>query len=267
MSDTQIEAPLHEFTGKSLERKFQYFDILLPLYEDSFREAVSLERDSLMDTAEELDRELGNLARRSRAAQTAKSLVPEMRQLRVRGLQVFLFLHTSRRLLNVVKHRLTAQARISGLDREGTILKIDLDMSEVDLIFRRADKLVGKPTPQFTRLDEIKLFLKAVFLPLTSRLRQSFFGESSRKYAAANARNDFFLDEGNIRSTGIEPGRGNLASRPASSYAVSSWICSPLRHPRYSRTQWNSLFGIQALGLLCCSGFTDDFALDFTPFL
>ena len=77
----------------------QRLDPVLRHFDDGVRESVSEERQALIQRGQQLDDALRSVRVRMEAHEL-KPLVQEMRKLRVRGLQFFLFLRTSHRRLN-----------------------------------------------------------------------------------------------------------------------------------------------------------------------
>jgi hypothetical protein len=180
MQDNRI---IRDFAQAHIDRAMQALNLVLPHYDQSIREKLSDEQRFLLGTAEELDDSLNKLVGRCAAAKTAKPLVTEMRNLRIRGLRFFRFLHTSRRLLKITGRRLDLRARIEGLDGEATVLKLDLEMMETDLLMQRADELIGKAPKRIAWNDEVHLFVETTLLPFKSKLREVGFGLVHEKYA------------------------------------------------------------------------------------
>jgi hypothetical protein len=185
MHDDRI---LHNYAEALIDRAMQAFNLILPHYDESTQVKFSEERQSLIETAHQLDDALHRLSSRCTAATNSKALVVEMRKLRMRGLQFFFFLHASRRLLNVMTRRLTAQARIAGLDGGTRILKMDVSMSETDLLLYETDNFLRANELQPIELkpiNELDLFLRTALLPLTSKQRERAFESARLKYAKA----------------------------------------------------------------------------------
>src|SRR5216684_684615 len=186
---------ISEYAGALIERAMQRLSTVLPHYDSSLRTAFSDERQFLIDRASRLDDVLEGLIKRCAEARVSKPLVIEMRKLRIRGLQFFLFLRASNRLLRTITRRLAAQARIEGYDAEVNMLKTELDMAETDSEFFEVDEMFRtlpeplkkkwKPLKPMSWINEINVFLRGCLLPVKSIRNKKPFEQVARMYAKA----------------------------------------------------------------------------------
>jgi hypothetical protein len=175
------DGPFKDFAEGDIRRRKEYFNLLLPFYPEAVGTALSDEIELLMGTAEALDISLRNLWERCAAAKDSRTLVNEMRELRVQGLRFLLFLRTSKQLLKVLMRRLSTQAEMMALGTEITFLKMNKDFPEIDLVGRRLGSL-PHDEERLTRAGEFKLAVEVLFLPLSSRIREEAFRAPPSKF-------------------------------------------------------------------------------------
>jgi hypothetical protein len=114
--NTSSRSSIKTFAEDRTHQDIQLLAFVLPHYEETVRDDIVQQQQSVLQIADQLDRALRDLINRCATATYAKSLAREIRQLRMRRLQFFGFLRTSRRLLRLASRRIAAQARIDGLD-------------------------------------------------------------------------------------------------------------------------------------------------------
>ncbi|HEV7673703.1 MAG TPA: hypothetical protein VGQ12_04150 [Candidatus Angelobacter sp.] len=185
---------LSEFADELIENAMQRLSIMLPHYDKSLLDGFSDERKSLIDRANQLDDALQSLIQRCAAARESEPLVIEMRKLRIRGLQFFLFLRASKRLLRTITRRLAANARISGYDAEINMLRTEISFAETDSklfeadeLFRINPELFKRKWKPLSRINELNVFLRACLLPIKAIRNKRPFEQVGRMYAKAIA--------------------------------------------------------------------------------
>lgn len=183
---------LHKYAQSLLERVMQAWDLILCHYDDSIRAQFLEERQTVIDRADRLENALEGLIKRCNAATNSEALVIEMRQLRIQGLMFSFWLHASRRLLKVTTRRLAAKAKIAGYEGSANLLRIDVNISEADLqmfevdeLFRTTEELGEKPRQKFSQIDEFQLFLRTLLIPVKLKISESAFRRAHRIYAKA----------------------------------------------------------------------------------
>jgi hypothetical protein len=183
---------LSEYADALIEKAMQRLSTVLQHYDNSLRTGFSDERQSLMDRADRLDDVLEGLIKRCVEARELEPLVIEMRKLRIRGLQFFLFLRASNGLLRAITRRLTAQARIEGYNAEVNMLKMELHMAETDSELFEVDELFrtlpGQPKKKWkalSRISELNVFVRGCLLPVKSIRNKNHFVQVARMYARA----------------------------------------------------------------------------------
>jgi hypothetical protein len=172
----------------------QRLDPVVRHFDDGVQKSVSEERQALIHRGRQLDDALRSVRVRCLEAHELKPLLQEMRKLRVRGLQFFLFLRTSHRRLKTITRRLAAQVRIDGYNAEKIMLDIELSMSETDSglfefdeLFRNNEIRRTQKHEELSRVNELNLFLRACLLPLKARRNRRPHEIIARNYARAIA--------------------------------------------------------------------------------
>jgi hypothetical protein len=182
MGDSQI---LRKWSEACVSRSMVALAPLLPFYEPHIAEEIDRERDEVLRIADQLDQTLRSIINRCASANDPRTIVLEMRRLRVRGFRFSSFLFTSRRLLRVAHRRLKGQARIGGIAGEMRILKIELDMTAIDEALAASDEILGKPQKDSAWREQWKSFFGLILLPIQSKQREIVFGHADRAQADA----------------------------------------------------------------------------------
>jgi hypothetical protein len=179
-----------EFADALIERRKSALAPVLLHFDESVSASFAAERKELLETADRLDSLFKSMLEACQSAPTSESLVLEMRRLRVRGIQFFHFLRASKSLLRAITSRLTAQAKIDGYSATVALLKIEVSTSDIDATLFDSNELLRALPDQrdaqsnlIGRAEELKIFVKACMLPLTSTLQKLSFQEVPREYA------------------------------------------------------------------------------------